>query len=348
MALLLLQETSVDTIVDIYMLEVLDTLETAINAVTNIYVNDAIILCGIMMLFYLSLQAYTLMTGDGKVNLIPLLRPFIFFLIVANWSMFLNLISYPMKAIDAKAKTSFTDVRANINDDYGRRLELQQDVYDIIFEETQSFQDLDDDKGIFEKLGDIPGEVRDALQEALARGAKTLQTRVMLLFERVIETATVLIFKGIIYVLYYIRIFILAILRMIGPFIFALSIIGAYRDLYLQWLSKFIAVSLYGAFAHVAVMLAFILVSVGLESDIAFLQKIIADHVPNDPETGATILNMYSHPNGGGMGLVMCLITGVFGLITVPIISTWILGANSTTAVGNKAVSGIISAVKKK
>lgn len=346
MAILLFQERSIDAILDVYMLDILVSLENAINRLTNLYVNDAIILCGIMMLFYLSVQAYTLMTGDGKVSLLPLLRPFIFFLIVANWSMFLNLISYPLKQIDYKAKRSFTDVRANINDKYGLRLDLQEKVYEVIFTETQSFQELEDNRNWWQKLGDITEDVRNRMEAALARGALVLQNRIMLMFERAMETLVVIIFKGCIYVLYYIRIFILAILRMIGPFIFALSVIGAYRDLYLQWISKFVAVSLYSAFAHVAIMLAFILVSVGLDTDIAFLRETLALHDPADPQTGATILNMSLRPNGGGMGLIMCAVTGIFGLISVPLISTWILGANSTTALGNKAVSGVTAAVK--
>lgn len=341
-----LQAQSVDTIIDSYMITILVRLEEKVNDVTGIFVEDAIILCAIMMLFYLSVQAYTLMTGDGKVNLLPLLRPFIFFFIVANWSAFVDLLSQPLSILDSKAKNRFTDIRVNINDRYAERLLKQKQVYSIIFEETQTYQEVEDSRDVWEKLGDLPGALREQIQQSLARGAEILQTRISTFFERAIEQLITIIFKGCIYLLYYIRILLLAILRLIGPFIFALSIIGAYRDLYLQWISKFVSVSLYGVFAHIAIMLSFLLIDFGLETDIAFLDNIIALNAAGDPNSGATILNVFASPNGGGLGLVICAVTGIFGLLMVPLISTWVLGSNSTSTVASKAVAGVGSVIK--
>lgn len=341
-----LQASSIKTIIDDFMVNILTQLENAAFRLTDFYVDDATTLCGIMMLFYLTIQAYTLMTGDGKVSLIPLLRPFIFFLIVVNWGSFVTLLTVPLDNLDAQAKNRFTDVRIGINDQYQRRSELQLELIERLYEETEEQKQLEESGNVWDKLASIPDALRDAIQEKLAKASLVLTSRLSNWFQRAVETLILIFFKGAIYFLYFLRVLLIAVLRLIGPFMFALSIVNAYRELYLQWISKFVAVSLYGVFAHFAIMLAFLLVSFALDLDITFLEDALQRYEDAGPTGGAVVIAIFGQANSGGFALVIAAVTGIFGLLVTPLVATWVLGANSTTQVGNKAIAGAANGVK--
>lgn len=341
-------QTDVTTLIDAYMMDMLRALKNALRASTELFVDDAVMLCGIMMLFYLSLQAYTLMTGDGKVSLLPLLRPFIFFIIVTNWSSFLIILETPLDTIDAKAKNAFTDVREGINQKYRVRSDLQDDLVEALYASTQEMANAEDTEQSLLDSG-VDAFVAFAtfdIGAKLAKAAMMLNTRLQTWFQKAVEYVMMLFFKACIYFLYFLRILLTTVLVILGPFIFALSIIGAYRDLYLQWISKFVAVSLYGAIAHIAIMLAFLVISFGLDLDITFLNQTIAKYNGDAISGPATVIQLYGRPSGGGSSLIIAMATGIFGLLITPLVATWVLGANSTTQAANKGVALTIGAAK--
>lgn len=341
-------QNSITTLIDKYMLDMFETLDTTLSKVTELYVEDAKLLCMILMFFYLTMQAYILMTGDGKVSLVPLIRPFVFFLIVANWSTTTYILERPLKILDQRAKASFTDVRNGINAKYTLRGQKTDELMEALFLSTE---DLKKSESTFDNFvgGIVDWTQTEAIFEAVQNlsliGYK-LQSRMTTMIQRSIEYFMMLFFKGCVYFVYFIRILLLTVLKVLGPFIFALSIVNAYRDLYLQWISKFVSVGLYGAIAHIAIMLAFLLIDFGLELDIAFLEQTLADF--EAAKTGgdslflqgaASIIEVYLRPNSGGSSLVIALVTGAIGLLAVPVVATWVLGANSTSAVATKAVT---------
>ena len=348
-------QTSVTTLIDKYMLDMFETLDNTLSKVTELYVEDAKLLCMILMFFYLTMQAYILMTGDGKVSLVPLIRPFVFFLIVANWSTTCYILERPLKILDQRAKASFTDVRNGINAKYTLRGKKTDELVKALFVSTEDLKNSQN------TLDNVIGTVVDWTQtEAIFEAAQNLsligyklQSRFTTLIQRTIEYVIMLFFKGCVYFVYFIRILLLTVLKVLGPFIFALSVVNAYRDLYLQWISKFVSVGLYGAIAHIAIMLAFLLIDFGLSLDIAFLDQTLADFqaakAGDDSlflEGSASIIELYLRPNSGGSSLIIALVTGAIGLLAVPVVATWVLGANSTSAVATKAATQAYNTAK--
>lgn len=348
-------ETPVSTLIDGYMLDVLDAMRQALGGAVAIYIDDAKILCGILMLFYLSIQAYTLMTGDGKVSILPLIRPFIFFILVINWTTVINLVDIPLNHIDAQAKSKFNDVRGQINQKYQDRLVLQDDVIEAMFQTTEELIQAketveESNSGSFGSLLDSATDIIDDIGsfdilESLAKMQMKIGARVQQALEQVVEYIMMMLFKACIYFLYFLRILMQTMLAILGPFVFALSITNAYRDLYLQWISKYVSVGLYGAIAHISIMLAFIIINLGLDTDIRLLTELV-DRLNDTSLTEAQraraqVTAMFSDSGGGITGLVIALGTGIFGLLMTPVIATWILGANSTSQVGSKAVNSV-------
>lgn len=326
-------------LIDNFILRILRALETEVSSATELFVQDAQVLCGILMLFYFVLKAYQLMTGDAKIDLIPLLRPFLFFMIVTGWGAFITVMNAPLRIVESRAANTFTDTRQETNDLFRLREQRKNELILKVFERTEVLNNQDSE-GIFStNIFQIDDNVREAIRNAIARSTLMLQARIQTLISKLWEAIITAIFKACIYLLFYIRIFILALLRIIGPFVFALSIIPAYRDLFLQWISKYIAVMLYGAFAYIAVILAFLQVKFALRLDILYYNRQIALADSGDLNEVAQFYELLLRPDISRSFLTVSMIVGIIGLLLVPIISTWILGSNSTTLVANKAVN---------
>ena len=356
-----LQTESINNLLDPFIVEALQLIENEMNKLTGLYIDDASILCAVMLTFYLFVQAYTLMTGDGKVDILPLVRPFIFFVIVANWGLFVSVLDVPLKVMDQEAKGALYDVRAGINQRYQERGDLQIRATEALYAATHPLEkslDLEEggDSNVFVEIYDATQEIIDSVadfDEKLAYAAMAVQTKITTAIQQFFEWIMLIIFKGCVYFLYYLRIILHTLLKTFGPFIFALSVIGAYRDLWMQWVSKFVSVGLYGAVAHVAIIMSFLIISLALDKDIAFLEQLIASYKPGGAasiataEGKATVVAVALSGSASGYALVIAFATGIFGLLITPLVATWILGANSTTAASNKAINLAGQALKK-
>lgn len=341
MALLLLQEYNQLDIIEPHVLEMIANLQAEMNQVMGFFISDALILLGIMMLFYLGKKAYDLMTGDNKLTLLPLLRPFIFFLIVANWSAFVVGINAPLVALENVAKTQFDNKRIQVNQEYAVFHQQREELTLAFFGATQT---ADNDVGLSDLFFALPlvpdwREDRRSILEKISLKLYMIFQKGEMILQRVMLTITVQIYKAAIYFLFYLQIFLKALLILIGPLIFALSVVEAYRDLYLQWISKFVSVGFYVLFAYIAMLLSFVLLTMFLKIENKWMadQLIRYNAGVENPESTLTFIRIMVNAWGGGAGSILTALTvGILGLLSVPLVSTWILGANATTTLTNQ------------
>lgn len=329
-------------LIDSFMVTLIISLKAEMFTLTNIFVSEAKIILGIMMLFYLSVKAFQLMTGDAKLTLIPLLRPFIFFIIVVSWTQFLVVMDAPLKLFENKAQATFNHKRNLTNTQFElyktNRIKLAKQV----FSKSEDFVIDFDYKDLFTAVGLADEEAKKALKEKVATAIFIVSSRIQYMFGIITVDAITFVYKGCIYFLYFIQILLFTILRIIGPVIFALSVIPAYRDLYLQWISKYVSVGFYVVFAYIAMILSFMLILFVLKIENEWLG---AQLVRANADVGSLeikeFLQLLSQPVAIFGILPVALITGILGLLSVPVISTWVLGSNATSAVTNSSLSTI-------
>ena len=98
----------------------------------------------------------------------------------------------------------------------------------------------------------------------------------------------------------------------------------------------------YVVFAYIAMMLSFILIVFVLKIENAWLDEMIlrAD-ADIDSIQYKEFLTLLSQPIAVFGIFPVALATGILGLLTVPIISTWVLGANATTSVVNSSMTNL-------
>ncbi len=325
------------SLIDENVLRELNALQTALYAKSYLFIADAQSLCALLMLLYFSVKSYSIMTGDSKLEILPLLRPFAITLIVLAWTPFLGFINTPMLFLEEKAKDSFSSERVEVNQLFIDRQERLGQIINRIEIVTVPLADAERaDTG-----WDAMDNMLDELQTTLARARLIITHKLALYWRMFLENVMIIIFKTLTYVVLYAKILFLSMLAIIGPLSFAASIIPAFRDSWISWIQRYISVSLYGTFAYVAMIIGITHIKLALEKEIAFYDSILAG---GEPELLAYLMRSgYAETS-----FLVAILVGGVGMLCAPIVSHWVLGAGSTGSLfkgaGAKAKSGMGSA----
>ena len=62
------------------------------------------------------------------------------------------------------------------------------------------------------------------------------------------------------------------ILVILGPLAFAFSVYPAFRDAYIQWIARFVSVSLYSCIAYIVLSISLVVMQYGIEREIEILE----------------------------------------------------------------------------
>src|SRR5690242_4223441 len=68
-----------------------------------------------LALIYMAVRAYAMIAGEGRLEIIPLFRPFIINLVILNMGAFINVLSYPGKQAEGLMQSSFSENAQLIN-----------------------------------------------------------------------------------------------------------------------------------------------------------------------------------------------------------------------------------------
>lgn len=96
-------------LIDKFLFELFDGLRDKTTVLFGEFIADAQALAAIFMLLYFGVESFKMMSGDKKLEIIPLLRPFALGLVLMFWIPFINLISYPGELLTARSKAMFTN-----------------------------------------------------------------------------------------------------------------------------------------------------------------------------------------------------------------------------------------------
>ena len=120
------------------------------------------------------------------------------------------------------------------------------------------------------------------------------------------------------------------ILVILGPLAFAFSVLPAFRDAYIQWIARFVSVSLYSCIAYIVLSISLVVMQYGIEREIEILEYALRNEAAFVMYVGMT--------SGGVNSFLLTALLGAFAMLTIPFVSTWIV---STTGVA-QAVGGMV------
>lgn len=323
-------------LLDPHLFDLFTGLQMKTTKIFGAFVGDAQALAAIFMLLYFGLESFKLMTGDKKLEMMSLLRPFALGLVLMLWvipgkekdSGFVGVISYPGQVLTAQAKGLYEDQLLNVEMLSRNRYALIDSVAMELMQtslEVERAENEAKDKKWYEFGIDF-----SAIGDKLAGLYVYVIAKFKMIMFNIIEFLVVTFWQVCTYFVFFIQIIFTGILVALGPLAFAFSVLPAFRDAYIQWLARFVSVSLYSCIGYIVLYLSLIVMEYGIEREIEILEYALSNE--------AAFVMYVAMTSGGVNSFILTAILGGLGMLTIPFVSTWIV---STTGIG-QAVGGMV------
>jgi hypothetical protein len=313
----------VNTVIDRHILDLFNGLFLALRDHLSVFTGDAQALCAIFMLLYFGIKSYGMIAGDERLEIMPLLRPFALAMVIMMWGAFIDVINLPLTTVTNQSRALFDNRIKEVDAIMMQRMMLIDSVAIRLIESSAELEEVQqnaNDNEWYESLGiDFSG-----LFDQIKGYFIIIMAKFRFFTLQVIEYIVITIFQMCSYLVFFLQVIFAGILIILGPFSFAFSVLPAFRDAYIYWLARYISVSLYSAIAFIIMGLAMVLVQYGMEREIEILRFILRNE--------AAFIHYVTQTNVGANFFILSLLIGGLTMLTIPIISTWII---STTGVGN-------------
>ena len=280
------------------------------------------------MLLYFGVESFKMMSGDKRLEIIPLLRPFALGLVLMFWNPFIEVISYPGEVLTEHSKDMFynkiDEVEMLSRERYALIDSVAIELMHSSLEVERAEEEVKDDKWYDFNID------FSAIGEKIAGLWVYVVAKVRMLLFSIVEFLVVTIWQLCIYLVFFLQIIFTGILVTLGPIAFAFSVLPAFRDAYVQWIARFVSVSLYSVIGYIVLSLSLAIMGYGIEKEIAILHEALSNE--------AAFIMYVGMSSGGVNSFILTLLLGAFSMLTIPFVSTWVV---STTGIG-QAVGGMV------
>lgn len=291
----------------------------------------------VFALVYLSVKAYAMIIGEGRFEVMPLFRPFIITVIITNFSLFTEMVGYPGTASGEIGKANF-EANANIMDDnMATKDKLTDDLFKALIANTTELKDYyvqsnKGDQGTGEQMADAAINIMslgtaDALNELNAYVTvyeQLLWVKLSLWMQGFVTWMVLGLFKGICYALFFLQLVLLYVLGCLGPLSFAFSIAGPFKESWVQWVARYISVSFYSTIGYIILNISCAIMNYGVSQEIERLSQLLARK-----DAVAEFLASIEHVDNFIGYLFIAMVTAMAGIVSTPIVSSWIIGSVS-------------------
>ena len=309
-------------IIDQNILDLFQGLFLAITDHLSVFINDAQALTAIFMLLYFGIKAYGMMVADEPLQIMPLLRPFGLAMVIIMWSSFIGLINYPTQYISNKSRGLFQYRIDRVDAVMQERMALIDSVGRRLIEssaEVEQVKDGSKDEDWMEVLGiDF-----DALFDQMKGYFILITAKMRFFFLQAVEFLVITIFQVLSYLVFFVQIIFAGILILLGPFAFAFSVLPGFKDAYIHWIARYISVSLYSTIGYIVMSMSMVVVQYGIEREIELLRYVLGNE--------AAFILYVSHNDGGSFFFIVSLLIGGLTMLTIPVISTWIISTSGVS-----------------
>ncbi|RDV11889.1 plasmid transfer protein [Pontibacter diazotrophicus] len=298
------------------------------------FLADAQAVAAIGMLLYFAVEAYKMMVGDEQLRYMALFRPFALSMVIIFWGGFIEVLNFPLTVVRDSAKIMYAGQIDQVEDLHFQRVALIDSVAIRLSDSSADFEQVQSqtqDKDWMEKMGIDLDPIFDKMKGYYVM----LMAKMHFTMMRVVEYIVILLYQVCIYIVFFLQIIFAGILVILGPFAFALSIMPGFRDSYLTWIGRYISVGLYSTIAYIVLSISFVLVKYGLMKEIEILKAVM--------DNEEMFIAYVSFSSGSISFYIVSLIISGLTMLTIPVISTWII---NTSGVG-QAIGSIAGGAGK-
>ena len=319
------------------------------------FVGAAKNIAAILSIIYLSVRAYSMIIGEGSLQIMELFRPFVIILVILNFSTFATIVASIGKGTENSIRAKF-EGNAKTNDALlTKREELTSTLINQVETNKQKMIDKrviaerikrqDQGAGGSGILGGIEEGINDfgnAMLQSLVIEAQIGWARLSLFIQELITNFVLSCFKGIAYCMFFIQLILKHIMLVLGPISIAMSIAGPFKNSWVEWTKRYIAISFYATITFMVLNISLAIVQYGFEQEISRLNFIL-ESVNVEEEFIAKVTNMGSY-----LGLlIIALLTTVGGIMQIPAVAGWIVGGDAGGQVMFQTAAGTAKSVAR-
>lgn len=319
----------------------------------DLFITDAKALAAIFMIIFFAIKSYDMISGDKKLEIMPLLRPFGLVMVIMWWGGFTKMIAFPTDLVAVKTEEMFASEQSNVNALRLVRADYMQKVANALY----SFEA---ETELAEKESDTwAGRAWDSVSSTIKEGMSTVVSPVIelknrlkigmqLLLTQLLELLGIWILRIAVYVLFMIQILYASILIILGPFAVAASILPSFRDSMSIWMARFISVNLYVGIGYLVMYLVALMQKYAMTVEINRYKELIGE------DGSAANLEKMAWFAGNGIlsfgTVILSFVIGAVCMFTVPSISTWIIstsGISSAASNFGRGAQSVMGVAKK-
>jgi len=262
----------------------------------------------------------------------PLLRPFGLGMVIIFWPQFVELVAVPGEVISDRTRVLLKDRIDEIDAIQMERHQKMEEVSRRLSEESaeiEQFTNAGKEEDWMSMLGIDFSEVFDQIKGYYV----LVMSKFRWLLTEVIEFVVITFFQACSYLIFFVQVLFSAVLMVLGPFSFAVSVLPAFRESYTRWIARYLSVSLYTGLGYLVMSLAMVLIKYALLKELSVLDYILSDDIAFYAYVSSAtwMSNMY----------IIALIVGAIGMLTVPVLSTWIITSGGVGHAVSTATRGI-------
>jgi hypothetical protein len=323
------------------MMHFLKELKSTIWTHYDAFIADAQALCAIFMLIFFAIKSYEMISGDKRLEIMPLLRPFGLSMVILWWPVFTRVVAFPAEIVENRTSALFEGSQQDINALRLQRAKLMTEVADALFK-VQAETEVaarEADSWYEHAWESVKSSVKEGFSQVwnpVVEMRNRLQIGLQLLATSLLETLAVWILRISVYVIFTVQIIFSTILIILGPFSVAISILPAFRDSFSTWIARFISVNLYSGIGFLVMYVASLFQHYALEAEISRYTELLGSAGPDIEKLGWFASN-------GVLSFGMVIITFIIGaltMFTVPSISTWIVSTSGVSSAASAMGSG--------
>ena len=299
-------------------------------------------IAAVLSLMYLSVKAYAMIIGEGRLDIMQLFRPFVITLVIVNFGLYASIVGGLGNAAAQQEKGIFKANASHMDDLLFTKDSLSGAFWTRVLDSTSQIRNQLTDQANTVSDAEISasdaGWIKAGVSKAVTHATNSISSyitiyeqmawaKLSMWLQGLIEAVVLSIFKGVAYCLFFIQMILMHILLILGPISFALSIIGAFRDSWVQWTTRYLAVSFYTAIGMIVLNMAILIISYGIMQENSRMQQIL------DKAFGPDFYKAVIHIDNFLGYLLIALLVAIGGIICVPAVSGWIIGGGDSGSV---------------
>lgn len=272
-------------------------------------------------------EAYKVMAKGEAFDVLAIMRPILFSLILANWTAVCNTLLWPGKLIEAHFKGVYESTVSEAEKMKDLRWQKAKQVTDQSRAAASAAESGGD--AWWKQAWDWLADKADAVVTTIMSIKTAINTFIMNQIQTCLCWLGELVFQIAVYFVFMVKCIYITVLVLFGPVYMACSILPAWKDAWTQWVSKMISVSLYGAMAYIVMAFSMQMITYAYEVDLSNLtvfkeQGTIFAYAAYDTGLMTTILQT-----------LVAYLVGAFAMGTVFELASWVIpGGQASMAAG--------------